>query len=114
MTTFPSLGLPTPGQRVHNGLQTLNGIADRLRALRIRHAASVQQIRDAVSRDPNLTAEGRQNMLRERTTAAGESSLAELGALKDEMTRAQDAIDSAIAGSWPNGPAGLDILARCA
>jgi hypothetical protein len=108
MTSPFPLTLPTPGQRVHNGLQVLNGIAARLRALKIQHQAGISQIRDAVSHDPNMSAEGRQTALRERTAALGERSLAELVALKAEMKQAQNAIAAAIEAGWPKPLAGVE------
>lgn len=108
MTSPFPLTLPTPGQRVHNGLQVLKGIAARLRDLKVRHQVAREQIRDAVSHDPNLTMEGRQNALHERTSALGERSLAELVALKAEVKQAQDAIAAGIEASWPKPLTGVE------
>lgn len=114
--TFNSLGvlpMPTPGRRIHNALQTLNGIGPRLRALKVQHSAAVGKIRDEVGHDPKLTAEGRHQVLRERIAAAGERGLAELLVLKAETERAQNDIAEAIEANWPKPTPGVEgMLAR--
>lgn len=59
----------TPSRSVAAALDVLNGAAGQLRQLVNDHRQQVRAIGAEVARDPNLTAQGRQNALRERTGA---------------------------------------------
>lgn len=112
-TPYSQLLGPTPSQAVATHLQTLTDAAAQLRALTIAHAARISKIRDEVSRDPNLTAEGRQNRLRERTAAACDQGRAELETLKARVSTAERLIGEAIEARWPKPLAGVEgMLAR--
>lgn len=109
MTTPSSLFTgPTPSQTVTSSLQTLNDAAAQLRALTIQHAARIEAIRAEVSRDPDLTAEGRQNRLRERTAAACEQGRADLEGLKARVSVAERMIGEAIEARWPKPASGVE------
>lgn len=114
MTTPISLFAgPTPSQAVATHLQTLTGAAAELRALTMAHAARISAIRTEVSHDPNLTAEGRQNQLRERTAAACEQGRATLEGLKARVATAERLLGEAIEARWPKPMTGVEgMLSR--
>lgn len=99
---------PAPSDRVATALQTLNDAGAQLRQLRIQHQANVDEIRRAVSEDPNLTAEGRQNTLRERSAAAGERARVAADSLWKDVEAALQAIADVIERNWPAPAAGVE------
>lgn len=103
---------PTPSERVTAALDTINGAAARLRGIRQQQQAVTTDVRRRVSteQDPNLTAQGRLNAIREGTVAARQTATADLGALRDELERAEAAIDGVVQANWPAPVPGVEGL----
>jgi hypothetical protein len=98
----------SPSRRVREAMSTLTDAGARLREITRGHAAAVQAIRGDVSQNPDLTAEGRANELRRRTTAANEAASAEVAALKDQIERAERTIEQTIEAAWPRPASGVE------
>lgn len=105
-----TFGSTTPSQRVTASLQVLNDAPGRLRQLRTGYQDAVQEARRTVSHDPDLSAEGRQKQLRDRTAATGATWKAKLDELRDEIVSAESAIDTAVEASWPKPASGVEAM----
>lgn len=100
-------------QRIAAVLEILNGAGARLRALRVAHQEQLEEARNRYNNDPNLTAEGRQEALRERTQAVGVQSMRAFAAFKSEVETAHNTINTAVESAWPKPAAGVEaMLAR--
>ncbi|MFI0134746.1 hypothetical protein [Streptomyces luteogriseus] len=93
---------------ITRALETLNGAAAELRDLQARHQNAVAEARLNISKDRNLTEEGRANRLRETTAALGEQNLAALKALRARIEAAQNAITNVVESAWPKPAAGVE------
>jgi hypothetical protein len=102
-----------PSQRIAAALEVLRSAGSRLRQLRIAHQEQLEQARGTYNNDPNLTAEGRQQALRERTQAVGAQSMRAFAAFRSEVETAADTIRTVIEAAWPKPAAGVEaMLAR--
>lgn len=101
---------PTPSATVTDALEQLTNAGARLRELRQQHWDAVQRIRREVSANTNLSAEGKQAALRERTTAAGQSAYADLRGLREQIERAEQSIVDTVERQWPKPMPGVEGL----
>jgi hypothetical protein len=101
---------PPTSPRITAAMQVLTDAGRGLQTIRRSHEQAVMAIRAEVSQDPNLTAEGRQARLRERSAKAGKTAQAAIRTLRDDVQRAVITITDVVSANWPKPTGGVEGL----